>query len=222
MRSEIWIRATRTDTFARGQSRIGGVPDLPRDIPWPRYRWTRAETADWPDDAQTELAEAIASGIVIDDGETVALALTFVAQLDLAALQHAALPPRGHLLFFADQGTTLGEIADYPYCASACVFTEHEVERVTPPPTPETLPAFALAFAQQAGADQPAPRHACFVHAEYGAIAPVPPDGWVGLLRVDSDDDLHWGDAAWITFAIPEEALAARRFDEVRAFRWIG
>jgi hypothetical protein len=222
MRSEIWIRATRTDTFARGQSRIGGVPDLPRALPWPRHRWTRAETATWPDDAQTELADAIAHGIVIDDGETAALALPFVAQLALAELQHEALPPRGQLLFFADQDTTLGEVADYPYCASACVFTEHEVERVTPPPTSETLPAFALAFAQASG-EQPAPRHACFVRAEYGSIAPVPPEGWVGLLRVDSSDDgLNWGDAAWITFAIPEDALAARRFDEVRAFRWIG
>jgi hypothetical protein len=242
LHGEVWIRATRSDTFARGESRIGGVPDLPRDLAWPRHRWPRAETASWPDYARTELAEAIASGVVIDDGDAVALALPFVAQLDLAVLQHAALPPRGQLIFFADQGTTLGEIADYPYCASACVFTEHEVERVTPPPASETLPGFALAFARGSSlpdldligeawqryeaarkrVDQSAPRHACFVRSEYGSIAPVPPDGWVGLLRVDSDDVLNWGDAAWITFAIPEDALAARRFDEVRAFRWIG
>jgi hypothetical protein len=250
---EVWIRATRTDSFALGQSRIGGAPDLPRGAAWPRHRWPRTETATWPDYAQTELATAIASGVVIEEPDHIALALPFVAQLDLAELapHQELLPRRGYLWLFADQSTTLGEIGGYPYCASACLYAE-DAELVATEPVPVSdgaLPAFALHFMTErvlpdagdlglAGDDwyryekgrkdlaQPEPRHACLIRAQYGSMAFVPPEGHVGLLRVDSDyaDDytLNWGDAAWITFAIPTDALAAKRFDEVRAFRWIG
>jgi hypothetical protein len=251
-RVEVWIRATRSDSFALGRSRIGGTPDLPRNVAWPRHRWTREETATWSDFLQKELAEAIANGIVIEEDDHVALALTFVAQLDLAALapHQEVLPRRGHLWFFAEQSTAAGTVENYPTCASACLFAEDaELGAATPPPTVETLPSFALGFTTErtlpsandlglSGDDwhryekaiknlgQPAPQHASLVRPEYGSVAPVPPDGYTGLLRIDSDYGdgytLNWGDAAFITFAIPDAALAARRFDEVRAFRWIG
>lgn len=251
---EVHIRATRSDAIAIGASRIGGTPDLPRGTPWPRHRWTRAETRDWPDFARAELATAIDDGVVLEEPEHLGLALPFVAQLDLAQLAplQDVLPRRGHLWLFADQMTEVGMIADYVACASACLFAEDtELVRVEPPPVPDTLPAFALEFlagralpnANDLGLDgsdwhryhdtvktfeQPKPRHACLVRPSYGSIAPVPADGWTGILRVDSNDaggaanTLAWGDAAWITFAIPNVALAARRFDEMSAFRWYG
>jgi Domain of unknown function (DUF1963) len=249
---EVRIRATQRDSFALGESRIGGVPDLPRGVAWPRHRFSRAETESWPDYSQRELVEAIATGIVTEEPTHVALALPFVAQLDLSKLapHQEAFPRHGHLWLFADQTTATGDVAGYPTCACACLYVEDpELVTATPPPVSETLPAFALDFAKELalpdandlGLDgddwyryseilkslsQPEPRHACLVRAEYGSIAQVPAEGHVGILRVDSDygDDytLNWGDAAWITFAIPEAALAAKRFDEVRAFRWIG
>jgi hypothetical protein len=225
---EIWISTQRTETFALGQSRIGGAPDLPKGTAWPRHRWPRSETLAWPDYAREDLANAIARGEVLEEPDHVALALPFIAQLDLADLR--PFDPRfargGQLWLFADQQTTLGEIGGYPYQASACLYAERaELERVTPPPTPETLPALALTFAAATG-EQPAPRHAVWPEVHEGVIGDVPPAGYQGLLRVDSDYTLdhviNWGDAAWITFAIPPQAFADGRFDEVRAFRFCG
>ena len=252
VRAEVWIKAKRSERLTLGQSRIGGAPDLPGGTAWPRQRWTRAETKKWPEQNRRELDEAIAAGTVTIDGHHVALALPFVAQLALADLApfQKLLPRRGHLWLFADQGTTLGEIDGYPFCASACVFADAaRLVRFVPPPTPGPLPALSLAFAKGrsfpdanalelgdddwqrytnaiAGLEQAAPRHTCLSRSQYGSIADVPPKGYTTILRVDSDytfaPPISWGDAAWITFAIPDDALAKRRFDEVRAFRWIG
>jgi hypothetical protein len=224
---EIWI-STTTGELSLGQSRIGGVPDLPRGTIWPRHRWTRDETKAWPDFAQQELTEAIANGVVLEELHHVALALPFVAQLDLAELARfdTPLPKTGHLWLFADQQTTLGEIGFAVYQASACLYAEHAVlERVDPPPTPETLTALALTFSIGEG-EQPEPRHTVMPVSDQGVHNDVPPAGYRGLLRVDSDYALdpiiNWGDAAWMTFAMPPDALAARRWDEVRAFRFCG
>lgn len=225
---EIWISTTRTDHFGLGQSRIGGVPDLPLGLPWPRQRWLRDETAAWPDYAREALAQAIARGEVIEEAHHVALALPFVAQLELAELAafDTPLPKTGQLWLFADQQTTLGEIGDVPFQASACLYAEHAtLERATPPPTPEALPALALAFAVAEG-EQAEPRHAVMPEVFEGVIGDLPPPGYRGVLRVDSDysldEMLNWGDAAWITFAIPPAALAAGQWDQMRAFRFVG
>lgn len=73
---------------------------------------------------------------------------------------------------------------------------------------------------------QPEPRHALLPCTFRGVNADCPPPGYTGILRVDSDytlDELiNWGDAAWMTFGIPPAALAAGRFDQVRAFRSCG
>ncbi|MEO8702755.1 MAG: DUF1963 domain-containing protein [Kofleriaceae bacterium] len=227
--TEIWISTRRTEAFARGQSRIGGVPDLPIGTVWPRHRWLRSETDQWPDFHREDLKQAIERGEVLDEIDHVALALPFVAQLDLAELAslQTVLPRTGHLWLFADQQTTLGEIGNCPYQASACLYVEHAtLERATPPPTPDTLPALALTFSPATlGAEQGEPGHALLPDHFEGLNGDVPV-GYAGLLRVGSDytldDVLNWGDAAWITFAIPPDALAARRFDEVRAFRFCG
>jgi hypothetical protein len=248
--SEVWLTTTPAETLALGQSRIGGAPALPRGTAWPRHRWTRAELASWPERARKELDEAIAAGTVVEEGKRVALALPFVAQLDLAELakHQPLLPRRGHLWLFADQSTHAGELAGYPHCACACFHAEDaELVTVTPPPVPDELPGLAVAFSAARSLptasdldlrddewkrytkaikplEQPMPRHACLSRPDYGSIALVPPEGYTTLLRVDSDYDhgINWGDAAWITFAIPDAALAACRFDEVRAFCWIG
>jgi hypothetical protein len=77
-------------------------------------------------------------------------------------------------------------------------------------------------FAKQV--QQPEPRHA--PRAFGGGNSDCPPAGYAGILRVDSDytldEVINWGDAAWITFALPPDALAAHRFDELRAFRFCG
>ena len=247
-RPEVWIAAAPVESQALGRSRIGGAPDLPRGMAWPRQRWPRAEAEAWPPIARQELAEAIVAGTVIFDDDQIAFALPFVAQLDLEELAplQAVLPRRGHLWFFAEQTTALGEIAGYPYCASVCMFAgDADLVRLEPPPVPEAFDPVTLGFTagrslphandlgldgdawylyQQtiAGLEQPAPRHACLPHPD--SISPYPPEGYTALLRVDTDSTCgtHWGDAAWITFAIPDDALAGHRFDEVRGFRWIG
>ncbi len=251
-RSEVWITTTRRDAFTLGQSRIGGAPDLPRGTAWPRQRWTHAETATWPDWAQSEIALEIAKGVVIDEGTHLALALPFVAQLDCTELApfQSVLPRTGHLWLFADQQTTLGEIGHHVYQASACLHAVNAELVPTPlPPVPETLPGFALAFAPGRvlpGANdldlrdddwyryeatikpfrQPEPAHAILPVAVLGTNSECPPPGYTGILRVDSDytldEGMNWGDASFITFAIPPAALAAGRFDELRAFRFCG
>jgi hypothetical protein len=249
LRPEIRIVATPSDELGLGDSRIGGAPDLPSGVAWPRYRVRRAEAEAWPEWSQRELAEAIAAGQVIVEGDHVALALPFIAQLDLFELSplQSVLPHGGHLWLFADQQTHAGMLGDYPHVACTCLFAvADELVRVDPPPVPESFIAGALAFtAELALPDaasleltqdewwayyevgqllgQPEPRHTVLPQPDLGTLY-VPPPGFTPLLRVDSDAALGttWGDAAWITFAIPEAALAAARFDEVVAFRWIG
>ena len=255
LRTEIRITTTRTESFALGQSRIGGVPDLPRGIQWPRHRWTHAETAAWPEWCKPELAEGVASGQVVVEREHFALAHPFVAQLDLAELAplQAALPRTGRIWLFADQSTTVGEIAGYQCRASACVYdTTSDLVRAEPPPVPESLPASALAFTAELVLPNPNdaamhglsseewdtydrivtelgqrdPRHALLHQPDSGANQDIPPPGFTSILRVDSDyaqtPIINWGDAAWITFAIPDDALASCRFEEVCAFCWYG
>ncbi len=224
---EIWISTRRTDSFTLGQSRIGGRPDLPR-LAWPRHRVAKSETTSWPEWSLAELRDTLANGQVIEDGDHYALALPFVAQLDLAELAafDTPLPRTGHLWLFADQQTTLGTIENYPFQACACLYRDRaELVAVEPPPTPETLPALALTFALGDG-EQAEPRHAVMPDTFAGVIGDIPPPGYQGVLRVDSDytldETLNWGDAAWITFAIPPADLAAGRWDAMRAFRFCG
>jgi len=250
---EVWITTTRRNDFELGQSRIGGAPDLPRDTPWPRQRWLKSEVASWPAWSQAEIPEAIAQGTVIEEGDHIALALPFIAQLDLAELAplQTALPRSGWLWLFADQQTTLGEIEHTRYCATACLYAAADAELVPaiPPPTPESLPGLALAFARgrviphandldlrdddwnryekfRKPLCQPEPTHALMPVVFRGVGSDYPPAGHAGILRVDSDytldEVINWGDAAWITFAIPPAALAAHAFDELRAFRFCG
>lgn len=72
--------------------------------------------------------------------------------------------------------------------------------------------------------DASAPRHACLHVPDHGAAGSMPPAGWTSLLRVGSDDalELNWGNAAWVDFCIPDDALRERRWDASRAAVWIG
>lgn len=38
----------------------------------------------------------------------------------------------------------------------------------------------------------------------------------------DFDTRMIWGDSAWATWSIPDEDLAAQRFDRAIVSRWIG
>jgi hypothetical protein len=53
---------------------------------------------------------------------------------------------------------------------------------------------------------------------------PMPPPGEIALLRVVEHDEIgiYIGDASWVTFAIPEGDLRARRFEGARAGVFIG
>ncbi len=220
---ELRVTATPTAEPPLGASRFGGDPDLPRGTAWPRHRWTRAETTLWPGYAQDQLVDAIGAGIVVDEGATVAMALGFVAQLDLAALAplQDVLPRDGHLWLFADQGTHAGEREGYPVIACAAIHAAGaELVRVASPPVAEPITPAVLAITR---GDAAGPRHAILPAPDLGTSM-VPPPGYVGLLRIDTDDALgtHWGDAAWLTFAIGEDALARGALDRIVAFRFIG
>lgn len=214
-----WITATPATSLALGASRIGGVPDLPRDTPWPRHHWTHEATTAWPDWARAELRGAVAT--VIEDATGIVF-VPFVVQLDLAALPPQDLLPRkGHLWLFADQRTTLGAIEHYTYHACTCLYAEHaDLVPASPPPTPDVLPAFSLTFSIGDG-EQAAPRHAVLPRVPDDGADDYPA-GYTAILRIDSDGLLNWGDGAWITFALPQEALEARAWSEIRAFRFAG
>ncbi|MEV6928205.1 DUF1963 domain-containing protein [Dactylosporangium sp. NPDC051485] len=250
---EIWITATPSESLALGQSRIGGVPDLPDGVAWPRQRWTHAEVHAWPEYARRDLDEAITSGVVTTQPGHFAAALPFVAQLDLrdVAPFQTALPRNGHLWLFADQTSDGGEVGGLFCVASAWLFEpqSRSLRRAVPPPVPEQFAAGSISFApgtampdfydehlalpgaywhtyEQArvAVRQPEPRHALLPGPDCGVIGDVPPPGYTALLRVDTDDalDMNWGDAAWITFAVPDAALAEHRFDGLIAIRWYG
>ena len=247
-RTEIRLVA-RAGVSTCGGSRLGGAPDLPAGVAWPRHRWSRAEIETWPAWAKEELAAAIASRHVVVEGERVALALPFVAQLDLAELApfQDVLPRTGHLWLFADQSSTLAMADGYPFVASACLHGKRsKLAPAMPPAVPEAFTPTAIAFVPTLAIPDvddlfltrddseryaalrrellpAAPRHALLPRAEHGTTL-VPPASFTPILRVDTDPALgmHWGDAAWLTFALPDDALAAARFGDMHAFRWIG
>lgn len=247
---ELRITATRDDDPPLGRSRLGGAPDLPAGTAWPRHRWSHTETRAWEPWHRRDLATAIALGRVIDEGDRVALALGFVAQLDLAELARHVAPPaawprEGHVLLFADQGTHAGEVAGYPVVASACLYAPPgtPLERTPSPPVADPIapavlaftPALALPDPSELALDAaawdryarvlqacqaPAPRHAVFGEAVNGSIELVPPPSYISLLRVDTDDAL---DTHWGDAAwLDFAARADAPLGEVHAFRWIG
>src|SRR5215475_3610283 len=95
-----------------GASRLGGMPDLPPEAPWP---W-RPAISGWTDDYTKPHAER-------------PWPLSFVAQIDFAEIHSAGglegFPSSGRLLFFCDTvAWTLGWSSDDKSCASVMFVTE--------------------------------------------------------------------------------------------------
>lgn len=113
---------------------IGGDPELPPGFEWPRQRWPREEVAAWPDEFRAEVEVAREA-----DG-SLALPLTFLLQVDLAAVQACApttaLPATGRLLFFALPDFSLPDPVLAERVPSAVRFVEGPaLATVAPPPT---------------------------------------------------------------------------------------
>lgn len=215
-------RPVAMDALAVGASRIGGDPDLPRGAAWPHHAFWAEDVAKWPDYAQAEVERAKAEGWLYPRGtDHLVTPLPFLAQLDLAELSDARLPLTGTLLFFAQVSTDVAQpLASQKPVASAVLFSDGPLVRTAVPDSVRAqklemnAPAHALSMQSFAGDDPPRPAHI--------ALPPPISDGCVALLQIDSDFGAHFGDDAWITFSIPENALAERRFDLAFAEIWLG
>jgi uncharacterized protein YwqG len=91
-----------------GTSRLGGMPDLPADVPWP---WR----------------PALPVAYFKEHGECPS-PLSFIAQIDFAEI-HAAgglegFPPSGRLLFFCDPLLVVAQAAEDQTCAAVMFFPE--------------------------------------------------------------------------------------------------
>src|SRR5215467_8699605 len=95
-----------------GASRLGGMPDLPPEAPWP---W-RPAISGWTDDYTKPHAER-------------PWPLSFVAQIDFAEIHSAGglegFPSSGRLLFFCDpELSSNGALKEEKVCSSAIFFTD--------------------------------------------------------------------------------------------------
>ncbi len=233
-------------------SRIGGAVELPPDFVWPARRWPLVDVALWPDWAQTDLEGARALGQVTYDGDELVMPIPFLLQLDLATIGDPRLPDRGLLVAFAAVTSDLEDpslakrvdarVVHFPDRA-ACVARKHPATIDPPPPNAvglraepriswdipyEDLPALQ-AVMPKAGfaaliADQRALVHSMFASPIEECAGPMPPEGWLALMRIHEDDAAGFlvGDASWITFVITPADLAARRFANARASVFIG
>ena len=186
----------------------------------PVHRWPLAEVAAWPAYARGEVEAARAAGEVDNDGEHLVLPLPLLLQLDLDG-RDPRLPASGTLAFFAHVTTDLPDPLFAKRVAAAVVY--QPARR----PAPEGSTALRLEpaihwdipFELLDGLVLPAPSHALFPAPAEELAGPMPPPGELALVRIHGDDI---GDAAWITFSIPEAALRERRFEAARASVFIG
>lgn len=218
------VTATATEAFAR----IGGEPLLPPDTAWPVHRWPLAEVETWPDYARDELELARAKGAVHDEGDELVMPLPFLALVDLAGIAHGddRLPDTGLLLFFA---ATLTNVADERFAkrVAAAVLYVEDATSATARPHPVTAdppPGKTRALRAQPVDEPRRDVHALLPAREDELAGPMPPPGYVALLRLHEDPgaELFIGDASWLTFVIAEDDLRARRFDRACASVFIG
>jgi len=106
-----------------GASRLGGMPDLPPEVPWP---WRPA----LPSESWKEVPQNVQELLHLDMTHSArAWPLSFVAQIDFAEIHSAGglegFPSSGRLLFFCDPiFTSIGAQREWQVCASVMFFTD--------------------------------------------------------------------------------------------------
>jgi hypothetical protein len=237
---------------ALGGTRLGGAPDLPHEFAWPCHSWPLAEVAGWPDDARAEVDVARDRGQVRADGDRLVMPLAFLLQIDLATIDDPRLPGAGVLAFFASVTTDVPDPLFAKRVAAHVAFAADPSALVprAHPPTCDAPPAPAVAlrvepairwnipFEEMPRLEAALPSaafdalvrssqrnvHALFPAPADECVGPMPPFGDVAVLRLHAEPSVGFsvGDAAWLTFTIPELDLRARRFGAARASVFIG
>lgn len=219
-----------------GESRLGGLPDLPPGAPWPVVRLPKRTAAE-------RLPQGLDATPHTVEGAHVVVPLGFVAQLRLEELAShdpdGRLPLKGLLSFFARQDVEAGEHGELVRIAAAVLF--HEVgelaPREPPPELPESerrkargvrfrgeIPLPEPQFAYKLGLlDEETTRYDALPREVpgYTSLGYAPAAYYQGLperretllLSVGSDD-YCWGDASSVFFLIADAALAARDFSK--------
>ena len=239
------------DPTAIGASRIGGAPDLPPGCPWPDRRWPLADVPTWQDWARAEVDRARACGQAKVEGDELVMPLPFLVQVDLATVGDDRLPDRGVLAFFAAVTSDIDDPRYAKRVAARVIYSpdrsvlvpreppptydqgaahaialrvEHDVRWDLPDDWEELAKAFTARELEAFAIETGRVGHALFPCPHDELVGSMPPAGQVALARIEDDDasEFRVGDASWVTFAIPDRDLVARRFDAACASVFIG
>ncbi|HRE89109.1 MAG TPA: YwqG family protein, partial [Myxococcota bacterium] len=212
-----WVATpARSDDSPLGSAKVGGQPDLPADLPWPKRNGRALEhaaTLDFDAAPPIEGVPRIAGRLVFfydeknlpfgdeDEGEPG----WAVVHVPSGAATVRTKPPRGTKTFKP----------------STLVPT---VEQTLPTVQSHAIAQLKLTKAlgkkywdlRDAWPSLDGESHRSFGHSDGMDLSPDPSD--VLLLQLDSYEhgNVNWGDAGLLLFWITPEDLAAQRFDRVR------
>jgi Domain of unknown function (DUF1963) len=234
---QVLFRATVTalDEIEVGASRIAGPPDLPEGVDWPRAPCGRRmplalqlRLADLPPGAATErlprgtlwfFAAQSAAGGTAASPSGVPSAIVY-APAD-AALVRRALPPEAEDDTYWEP-TKVSRVVDVR--ASTAFEPDEVFDELGLSTLDDVDDVQREALRNLTQPDDNEPVHVLFPVRSVGSYGVDPPDGWLALVELRSDDAswMNWGDAAWISFRVPSADLAAGRFDRGEGHVWIG